>query len=85
MAISNQKAVIGSEYLAYGGINQVWQCNSASTTISKSISNDPGDIGISNPCIVFKIILILDEDQCIVWLMQIQQFVYNEFLHLEML
>lgn len=51
MAINNQKAVIGSEYLAYGGINQVWQCNSISTALTKTISNDPGNIGISNPCI----------------------------------
>ena len=51
MAINNQKAVIGSEYLAYGGINQVWQCNSSSTATTKTIINDPGDIGISDPCI----------------------------------
>ena len=51
MAINNQKAVIGSEYLAYGGINQVWRCNTAATVANKTISNDPGDIGISNPCI----------------------------------
>lgn len=51
MAINNQKAVIGSEYIAYGGTNQVWQCNSTASTTSKTITNDPGDIGISNPCI----------------------------------
>lgn len=51
MAINNQKAVIGSEYLAYGGINQVWRCNTAATVSNKTISNDPGDIGISDPCI----------------------------------
>ena len=54
MAIPSTKAVIGSEYLSYGGVNQIWTCTTSSTTTTKTIANDPGDLGISNPYIFVK-------------------------------